>query len=194
MKIKRGQQIQFSTVLFDTLFGLILFFSLDSFMEIKDPVHFIFYLFSIIILVHRWISYKACDDAFDEEVTDSGLDLIIGIVQLVLIEYVVLCARWADYVTTGWFLIALIVLDLIWTLVWRYVGKWHTRDKNKIKAMENELNNNLKIDIVAFVVFLWLLLLSPLLSPLVFVIGFIWLYIIYIILSFRYKIIDLDIF
>ncbi len=60
--------------------------------------------------------------------------------------------------------------------------------------MENELNNNLKIDIVAFVVFLWLLLLSPLLSPLVFVIGFIWLYIIYIILSFRYKIIDLDIF
>lgn len=194
MRIKRGQQIEFSSVLFDTLFGLILFFSIDSFLEIHNPIHFIFYLFSIIILVHRRISFKAADDAFDEEVTDSGLDLIIGIIQLVLIEYVVLSARSAEYVTTGWFIIVLLALDLIWTMVWRYVGKWHTSDRQKIKNMENELNNNLKIDSIALVVFLCFILLSPFLSSLVFVLGFIILYIGYIILSFRYKIIDIDIF
>ena len=71
MRIKKGQQIEFSSVLFDTLFGLVLFFSIDSFLDIKDPLHFVFYLFSIIILVHRRLFFKAADDAFDEEVTDS---------------------------------------------------------------------------------------------------------------------------
>ena len=41
------EQIEFSSVLFDTLFGLILFFSLDSFLEIKGIAPFIFYLFKM---------------------------------------------------------------------------------------------------------------------------------------------------
>ncbi len=194
MRIKRGQQIEFSSILFDTLFGLILYFSIDSFLDIKNPLHFIFYLFSIIVLVHRRISFKAADDAFDEEVTDSGLDLIIGIIQLVLIEYIVLSARSAEYITTGRFLIVLLTLDIVRTIVRRYVGKRHTTKKEKIKTMEKELHNNLIIDSIALVVFLIFVLLSPLLSALTFVIGFIGLYIGYIILSFRYKIIDIDIF
>ena len=44
--MKAVQQIEFSSVFFDTLFGLVLYFSLDSFLDITDPVHFIFYIFS----------------------------------------------------------------------------------------------------------------------------------------------------
>ncbi|HRY91580.1 MAG TPA: hypothetical protein P5229_04545 [Candidatus Gracilibacteria bacterium] len=74
--MKAVQQIEFASVFFDTLFGLVLYFSLDSFLDITDPVHFIFYIFSAIILVHWWLIFKSCDDMFDKEVTDSALDLI----------------------------------------------------------------------------------------------------------------------
>ncbi|MEI8253484.1 MAG: hypothetical protein WCG25_07260 [bacterium] len=71
MNVTKGQQIEFSSVLFDTLFGLILFFSIDSFLEIHNPLHFVLYLFTLIILIHRRLIFKSCDDAFDKEVTDS---------------------------------------------------------------------------------------------------------------------------
>jgi len=74
------EQIGFSSVLFDTLFGLILFFSLDSFLVIKGAASFIFYLFSTIIIIHWWLVFKSADDAFEEEVTDSAVDLIFGII------------------------------------------------------------------------------------------------------------------
>ena len=124
-------QIDFSSVLFDTLFGLVLYFSLDSFLEIQNPIHFVFYLFSIVILIHWWLMFKSVDDMFDNEVTDSGMDIIIGIIELVLLDYLVLTSRSFDYMRTGWFLVALLLVDLLWTMIWRYVGTWRTADLQK---------------------------------------------------------------
>jgi len=194
MKTAIGQQIEFSSVLFDTLFGLILFFSIDSFLDIKDPLHFIFYLFSLIVLIHRRLIFKSCDDAFDKEVTDSGLDIIIGIIELILIEYVVLMARGFDTVSTAYFLLALLGVDLIWTIIWLYVGKRRHEDKERIKSMERELQNNLKLVIAGIIMFTILIAFAQFLSPLLFIIGFIVLYSVFIVLSFRNKIVDIKIF
>lgn len=186
--------MEFSDLLFDTLFGLVLYFSIDSFLEIKNPIHFAFYAFSIVILVHWWIMFKACDDVFEKEVTDSVLDLIVGIVELVLIQYIVLTARSFDYVSAGWFLLALLSVDLIWTVIWRYIGHWRTKDIPKIKIMEKELDSNLKIVIISFMAFFVFMLFSPTMTPIIFVSIFILLYLVYITLSFIYKLIDIDIF
>lgn len=194
MLTKKTQQIDFSSVLFDTLFGLVLFFSVDSFLEINDPLNFIFYLFSIVIIIHWWLIFKSTDDMFEKEVTDSGLDVVIGIIELIIIEYIVLTSRSFDYIQAGWFLAALFSIDLIWTIIWRYVGKWKTTDLEKIKSMENELNNNLKILVSGLAAFLILLFFAHLLLPINFVCGFIVLYLAYIILTFKYKIIDINIF
>ena len=194
MEIRKAEQLGFSGLLFDTLFGLIFYYSIDSFLDIKDPTHFIFYLFSIVILAHRWLYFKASKDAFNEEVSNSAIWLLVGIAQLVLIEFIVLFARTWDYIVSTYFLIALVSVDMLWTCIWRYIGKRRTTDKQKIRAMESELNNSLRIDIIGLILFISLVLLAPLLSPLAFVIGFIALYCICIVLSFVYKIIDIDIF
>lgn len=188
------QQIEFSTVLFDTLFGLILFFCLDSFLEIKGILPFIFYLFSIIILVHWWLAFKSADDAFDEEVTDSVVDLAFGIIYIILIEYIIINVKLFALTITTSFLVGLLAVDLIWALVWRYVGKWHTKDKNKIKCMEKELNHNILVNSIMIAVFTFLLIMAQFLSPGLFVFCFIILYLAYIVFTFQSKIIDLRIF
>jgi hypothetical protein len=189
-----ANQIDFSVVLFDTLFGLILFFSIDSLLDIKEPLKFIFYVFTMIVLIHWWLIFKSADDCFGEEVTQSAADLTFGIIYLILIDYVVVLSKTFDYSKATLFLITLFFVDLIWAFIWLYVGEWKTKDKNNIKAMERELSNNIKIDSIIIVLFLALILLSTALSPLQFVISFIIMYSLYIIMTFYYKIIDIRIF
>ena len=188
------EQIEFSSVLFDTLFGLILFFSLDSFLEIKGIAPFIFYLFSTIIIIHWWLVFKSADDAFEEEVTDSAVDLMFGIIYVILIEYIILNAKlFATTAATG-FLVSLLIVDLIWALTWRFVGQWNTIDKERIRRMERELNNNIIINSVATIVFIFLMFMSQFLAPAAYIAWFIILYLVYIVSTFKSKIIDLRIF
>ncbi len=123
MRIIRNEQIAFSNILFDSLFGLVLFFSIDSILDIENPASLFFYLFTIIILAHWWLMFKSCDDAYNEEVTDSALDLIIGVIQVIFIEFIVLASRSSDYLLAIKFLIALLLVDLLWAIIWLYVGK-----------------------------------------------------------------------
>lgn len=194
MKIIRNEQIAFSNILFDSLFGLVLFFSIDSILDIKNFINLFFYLFSIIVLVHWWLMYKSCDDSYNQEVTDSGLDLIIGIVQVIFIEFIVFASRSSDHLLATKFLIALLAVDLLWAVIWLYVGKWRTKDNDKIQSMEKELKNNIRIDSIGIFAFVIFILLFQFAIPLTFMIGFIILYIGYIFLSFKFKIIDIDIF
>ena len=192
--MKIDQQIGFSTILFDSLFGLILFFSLDSFLDIKGFYQFIFYLFSAIIVIHWWLVFKSADDAFREEVDDSAIDLVFGIVYIIFLEFIVLMSRDFNLVKATYYLLALLALDLVWALAWRYLGQWHTTDTKKIKKMEIELNYNIGINIIAIILFALLIIVNSIISIPFYLTLFIVLYIIYIILTFRTKIIDLKIF
>lgn len=188
------QQINFSSILFDTLFGLILFFCLDSFLEIKGVLPFVFYIFSIVILVHWWLNFKSADDAFEEEVTNSAVDLVFGIIYVILIEYIILNAKLFAVTTATWFLISLLAMDLIWALIWRYAGRWNTIDKEKIKRMEKELDHCILVNSAAIAVFIFLVTTAQFLPLPFYVASFIILYIIYIVATFKTKIIDLKIF
>lgn len=187
-------QRNFSTLLFDTLFGLILFFSIDSFLNIKDPFHFTFYLFSTIVLIHWWLIFKSADDAFGQEVSDSSIDLVAGIIYMILLEYVILLAKDGNYTGALGYLIALFSIDFIWALLWRFIGKWKTKDTKKIRSMEKELNYTLILNIFMIFITSILLFLSSIISAPLLVILFILSYIIYIVFTYKTQIIDMKIF
>lgn len=194
MAEKIVQQIEFSAVFFDTLFGLVLFFSLDSFLDIKTPIHFIFYLFTMIILVHWWLVFKSADDIFAQEVTNSAADILFGIIYIILIEYVILSARSFQYVAAGSYLLALLCVDFLWVTIWRYVGEWRTKDREQIRAMEGELKKNFQIDLLMIGLLLLLVIIHRLLTPTQFILCIIVFYSTYIALMFKNKIIDLKVF
>lgn len=194
MKIVKTQQIEFSSLLFDTLFGLVLFFSIDSFLEIHNPLHFVLYVFSIVIVVHWWLEFKADNDAFDNEVSNSGLDLIVGIVEIIMIEYVVLMSRSFEYLTMTKYLLALLAIDLLWSVIWRYAGKWGTSESGRVQRMQKELNRNMLINSVSIIIVLALLSYSSLLSPLIFISTLIILYMFFVAIKIKLKIIDINLF
>ncbi len=194
MRARDAQQIGFSTLLFDTLFGLVLFFGLDSFLDITSAPHFIFYMFATIILVHWWLTFKSADDAFSGEVQDSTADLLFGIIYLILIEYIILYAKTFQYSMVTWFLLALLSVDLVWALIWRFVGSWDTKKRSAIVIMERELIHNIVINGVAIVLFSILGALHAVLSSASYVLAFVLLYLFYIFLTFKTKILDLKIF
>lgn len=194
MKLKDLAQLEFSSVFFDTLFGLVLFFGLDSFLEIKGTANFIFYILATIIVVHWWLLFKSADDAFTEEVTDSAVDLVFGIVDIILIDYIILLAKTSNYLGATGFLIGLLSFDLLWAIAWRYIGTWHTKDEEKIRFMEHDLNHTIIIDIIGILLFAFLFYFAKDLPALPYVFVAVIFYAIYILLSFKNKVINLRIF
>jgi len=67
-------------------------------------------------------------------------------------------------------------------------------DKEKIRLMERELNNNILINSAAIVIFIFLMIMAQFLSADAYIFWFIILYLIYIVSTFKSKIIDLRIF
>lgn len=191
---KITQQVDFSSVLFDSLFGLILFFSMDSFLDITDPVHFIFYLFTTVILVHWWLLFKCSEDLYGQDVNNSITDMVLGLGFIVFLEFAVLYARDFDYIMATWALLGVFVLDIIWTMLWRYVGKWEARDPKLISSMQNELDISLRLIILMIVLTVINLGVSKYLNAWQYLILFMLDYCVFIWLTFKYKLIDLDIF
>lgn len=190
--MNKKNQIEFASILYDTIFGLILYFGMDSFLDVTGPAHFVFYFFSNIILIHWWLIFKSNDDAFGDECSDSVLDLVLSVVFLVLLEFVVLFSKTFDYEKVFYFLIALLGVDLIWALIWKLIGRWRTKDRARIYSMERELSGNIWADIVISIFLLPLFFLINYVSAGYFVLVFVVIYLLYILLTFHYRIIDID--
>lgn len=194
MRVKEINQWDFSSLLFDTLFGLVLFFSLDSFLEITQPVHFIVYLFTTIILIHWWLLFKSADDIFDNEVTNSATDTVFGIGYIIIIEFIILYAKNFDLAKTVLFTIALLGLDLLWALTWRYVGEWRTKNRYHITVMERELSTTIRLNLMFLMLLTLLFIGIPLLSNWLIVAIYITVYLGYVYKTFKRKIIDIRFF
>src|SRR5574337_983720 len=97
MSLKFLNQLEFSSLLFDTIFGLILFYSFDSLIGIGSAAIMAFYLFSMLILIHWWLIFKSTDDSFSEEVTDSAADIVFGIIYAVVLYYLIQSSRATDF-------------------------------------------------------------------------------------------------
>jgi hypothetical protein len=185
-------QFEFASILYDTLFGLILFFSLEAFLDINNPVHFVFYIFTNVIIIHWWLLFKAASDTF-AETRRSALFIFFNIIYIIFLELMAMYAKLFDYVNCAFFLVLIIFVDLLWVFLVKYVHKWKTADYAGLQKIKKETNNIFKADLLMIVPLFVILALSPLLSPTVFVAFFIIIYLFYILLSFILKIIDLKI-
>ena len=183
-------QTEFSPILFDTLFGLLIFLGIDSFFDLQSKTHFAFYLASTIVVLHWWLKYKAADDAYGLEVNNSTLDLLFGIGEIVLLQMAMIAAAEADYAGAIMYFALPLLLESAWALLWRFFGKWHHSSAKRVSYMEQELDYTVFLNLgVAFVLGI-LVALSPLMAAPDLILSFILAYVIYIALTYRYEIID----
>jgi len=194
MSLKFFNQLEFSTLLFDTVFGLILFYSFDSLFGVHDVLTLVFYLFSMLILIHWWLIFKSTDDSFSEEVTDSAADIVFGIVYAIVLYYLVQSSRLPDFQVASIYMVGLFTLDLCWSAIWRFIGQWRTRSKERIKSMEAILNKGLILDAVFIAGYGSLYWARHSLMDWPYLAVYIGLYVVYIVLTFRTKILNIEIF
>ncbi len=194
MKLTETHQLEFTTLLFDVLFSLVLFFGIDSFLEIKIASHFIFYIAANIVLIHWWLIYKSAYDMFGTEITNSVTYIIIGIIELIFLDYFIMSAAAFHYTAAVVYLLALFAIDFIWAVVWRYAGQWQTKDEAKIRRMEGELDSAIRLNAIMAVLLLGMTLTAMSISFSLFFAVFIGIYTLFIFSTFKKKIIDLKIF
>jgi hypothetical protein len=185
------QQMEFPGVLFDVLFGFIMFLSIDSFLGIDSPLHFVFYLFSLIILIHWWLIFKSAGDISSEAFRVPGISIIIRIIELIIIEHTVLAAGSFDFILMTWFMVSLIFINLLWAVARRYAGEWIGANERKIKGAKKDLDGILVVNSVMLILFSSLALFSQFAQIFPSAIIFIIFYCFFIALTFKYKIIDL---
>lgn len=187
-----AQQRSFSGVFFDTLFSLVIFLSFESLFSIDRPFQVFHYLFTLLVVIHWWLLFKSADDRFSTEVTDSILDIILGIGYLILLGLIVLTAKTGDLSDTILVLLGLFAIDLIWAFIWRYIGTWQTHDLAKRRGMEQELTRMLHINTIFFFGLLVLFALAPLFTPVPLLCVMAVLYGIYAVFSHKKKILNID--
>ena len=195
MAHKKTGQHEFATVLYDTLFGLVLFFSLDSFLDVTDPAHFLFYLFATAVLVHWWLMFKASEDIFGNEFRVTALHLVLNLSVILLLEFFILNARSFNYLAAALFMLAVFVVDMIWAGLALRVHPFKAKGR-ALAAMRKELRYIVGTDAVVVALFGALTATTFLfaLPPLLFVVGFVGVYLFFIQLSFKFQIIDLKVF
>lgn len=192
-KVIFRHQIEFPNILYETIFGLIIYFNFDSFTRITNFSHFLFFFTSFILVIHWWLMFEAAADQFGEETRGSALNLSLNILYLTLIDYIVKFSAEFDYYKTNIFLFLLLVLDIAWALIWKYIKPWRTKDISKINEMNLELIKIIKSDLMLIIPIIGLLIFRNIISPLVFISVFIIAYFFYILITFKWKIIDLRI-
>lgn len=186
-----ASQREFIPLLYDTLFGLILFFSLDSFLEIKDPAHFVFYLFTTFIVIHWWLMFKAAEDTFDPGVRDTAVHVVANITYIVLLEFMILMAKEFALHKAVMFLLAVLVLDTVWAVAVLVAGKWRRGAPDRVAGMSHDLLAIVRTDAFLVVGLAALLACSSWLATAWETVVFVALYGVFIYMTFRAKIVDI---
>ncbi|MEK7546356.1 MAG: hypothetical protein AAB554_04780 [Patescibacteria group bacterium] len=184
------RQSEFSPILFDVLFGLLIFLGIDSFLGLRDAAHVAFYLASMAVILHWWLKYKAADDAYGLEVNGSTLDLLFGICEIALLQMAMLSAAQADYATAIAYFAMPLVLESVWAVLWRFFGTWRHSSAKRARYLEQELDYTIFLNLGTAFALGVIIVLSPLMTVSDLILSFVLAYFIYIALTHRYEIID----
>lgn len=188
------QQTEFSPLLFDVLFGLLLFQSIGWFFAIRDAVHFSFFALSLLVVIHWWMKYKSEEEVYGLDTNNSSVDLLFGVVEIVFLEAAMLAATKADYVSAAFFFLLPLLSETVWAVLWRVFGKWKRSSKQKIAFMERLLERTVLLDLSFAAVIGGLLTTSVNLTAGMFVGIFAVIYASYIVLTFVFEMVGLKIF
>lgn len=187
-------QTEFSPVLFDVLFGLLIFQNIAWFFSIRDAAHFCFFIFSIVLVSHWWLKYKSEEEVYGLDVNNSSLDLLFGVIEIVLLESGLLAAGQGDFVSAAFYFSLPLLTEAAWALLWRIFGTWRRSSKQKVKFMEQLLVRTLFLDLGAAAIIGGVLTSSVVLTAGQFVAVFAAAYSAYIVLTFALEIVELKLF
>src|SRR4030043_2331403 len=186
------EQFQFANLLFDSLFGLVIYFSLDSFLEIKEPIRLMFYLFTLIVVIHWWLMFKSASEIFGKITQSSALNIVLNIIYIILLQYYILMAAEFLYNEAIIFVFILILIDILWCLMWAKLLPQRAKGNPNLPIMLVEIFNIIKSNLVLVFALLFLIIANKFLVAPLYVFIFIAVYIVYIVMTFKYEIIDLD--
>lgn len=187
-------QTEFSPLLFDVLFGLLLFQSIGWFFSIQDATHFCFFAVSLLIVIHWWMKYKSEEEVYGLDTSNSSIDLLFGVVEVILLEAGLLAATKADYVTAAFFFLLPLMSEAIWAVLWRIFGKWKRSSMQKITFMKRLLERTLLLDLAFAAIIGGLLTSSVSMTAPMFVGIFAGIYGLYIVMTFVFEMVGLKIF
>lgn len=195
MSIRKNlQEREFSGLLFDSMFGLILFFNVESILTIDNPLLLAFYIFTVLIVVHWWLIFKSVFDRFGIEVRNSIVQVVFGLVYIYFVMLIILHTQNFKLHYTTLFLALLFLVDIAWALSLRHIEKWKTKDRKVIKAMEKDLEIVTKVDVVFLAIYAVLYAASGTISQELLMGSIVISYLAYIALTIKLKIISFDYF
>ncbi len=152
MRLRRKEVFQerhteFSPLLFDVLFGLLIFLAVNALFDMHGARPILFMLTSIAIVVHWWLKYKAADETFGLEVGNSMTDLLFGLIEIVLLECAVMAAARGETMIAIFYFSLPLLTETIWALVWRFFGAWMRTNRARVKFMEQQLESTVFLNL-----------------------------------------------
>jgi hypothetical protein len=189
-EVIHAHQTEFSPILFDMLFGLLIFLGFSSFARLDGSTHFVFIASAIAVAVHWWLKRKAAVDTFGIEVGNSTLSLLFGIAEIVLLQMAMLAAAEAEYETAVTYFAMPIVLESVWALLLRFFGNWRHSTAKRVRYMEQQLEYVVFLNLVVGVILGAIVTFSPLMTAPDIVLSFILGYAAYVLLTYRLEIVD----
>jgi len=189
-EVIHAREAEFSPVLFDVLFGLLIFLGIDAFFDLRDAAHFVFYLTSTAVVVHWWLKYKASGDIYGIEVNNSALNLLFGIAEIALLQMAMLAAGHGEYDVAITYFALPMLLESVRALLWRFFGSWRHSSAKRVRFMEQQLEYVLFLNLGAALILGVVVTLAPILTAPDLVMSFVFAYAAYALLTHRYEIID----
>ncbi len=195
MRLRRKQVIaerhtEFSPLLFDVLFGLLVFLGINALFDLKGPQSFLFVATSIAIIVHWWLKYKAADETYGLDVGNSTIDLLFGLIEVVLLQLAIIAASRGEIVHAVFYFSLPLLTEAVWALIWRFCGNWRRTTRERVKFMEQQLETTLFLNLGTAAAIGALLSNTAVLSPAEFIGGFAVLYALYALLSSYWELVD----
>ncbi len=181
---------EFSPLLFDVLFGLLLFLSIDALFDIKGPQSFLLVITTLVIVLHWWLKYKAADETYGLEVGNSTVDLIFGLIEIVLLQTAIMAASRGEVLQAVFYFALPLLTEAVWALIWRFCGSWRRTSRERVAYMEQQLETTLFLNLSAAAAIGALITHASALSAGTFIGGFAAIYALYAVLASYWELID----
>lgn len=195
MRLRRKQVIEerhtdFSPLLFDILFGLLIFLGVNALFGLRGPQAFLLVATSIAIVVHWWLKYKSADETFGLEVGNSFVDLLFGLIEVFLLQCAIMAASRGDIVQAAFYFSLPLLTEAVWALLWKFCGKWGRTTRDRVAFMEQQLETTIFLNLATAASIGALLSNASLLSTAEFIGAFAVLYAVYALLSSYWELVD----
>lgn len=198
-RIKRDEVLperhtEFSPALFDTLFGLLMFLNITSFFSVRGTTQVLFFATCIGVVLHWWLKYKSADDTYGLEVNNSTLDLLFGLFEIIILQAALIAAARGDLVHAVFYLTLPLLTESVWALLWRFFGRWQRNSRKRVRYMEQELEYTTFLNLGVAAALGTLIAIASSVTAAQFAGGFIAIYALYVVLTWRWELIDVKAF